>query len=181
MKNLVTLLYILCLVGCSIAIVFFIFDRSDVIENKKLLVFSTIALLIFSVYRLSMLTKTKPTDLPGSQIQNTIELPVDLTNVIIESTSYTIDRPAEIWETGDTRLLDNLVGHNMVPKKDKIEQCHFKYSVTYNNTTLTFVSPIINKDRETLHIKLLIQKNTILYANRDNLKEHYLDLDFLHN
>jgi hypothetical protein len=136
-------------------------------------------LVALGLYRIVKHSKKKNT--PKKEAFGSVILMVDLTNVKVENISFAREKPAEIWETAESRMLDNIVGHNMVPKTEVVNQCTFEYTVVFNGETLTFVSSIIYKDRETLLFKLLMQKETKLYLDKDNPNNHHLDLDFLNN
>jgi hypothetical protein len=109
-----------------------------------------------------------------------IQIPVDLTKCVIKSSNSTVHRERYSVSLSEVSLLNEISGHG-----DKnIETIHssqsvVEYTCRVNGRKRTFRSNAIPKDKTTLMILLELQKETIIYLDRDHPRYYYFDLDFI--
>ena len=176
MKNILFALCSVIIVVGVIGAIFFWKYKGTAISYSYLYFWGNFVIIGLGAFGLKMIDNSEFAEVVKHKT-NYIEFDIDLSKIEVLDNRYFIEN--EKYHYSKTPLMDFIVeGRN--PKQYKeINQCRFEYTVMYKGDTLTFVSPIINKDRETLMFKLFAQKQTKLHLDKDDYSNHYLDLDFL--
>lgn len=176
MKNLLSILCVAAIIVGTIGAIFFWKYKGTAISYPNLYFFGCIALVGIGALGLKRIEKSNFAELKKHKT-NYIELDIDLSKIEVVDNRYFVENKK--YHYSKTPLMDFIAEGRNPEQYTEINQCRFEYSVVYNGDTLTFVSPIINKDRETLMFKLFAQKRTKLYLDKNDYSNHRLDLDFL--
>lgn len=126
-------------------------------------------------------TKAKKTEASGRANlsdfkQNSIQIPVDLSQCTITGNTWTQVREGK---TNKEILFNELIGDSFENRDtDDIAVSVIKYTTNVQGQRRTFTSPPVAKDKTTLLMLLEMQKETNIYIDRDG-KYYYFDLEFL--
>ena|ERR1044072_2007283 len=106
-----------------------------------------------------------------------IKIKVDLNACKIIDNKYFIKE--NIYASNTINLLNVLNDSSKNVRIKEIVQARIIYNYLHNGLAITFVSPIINKDKSTLFYLLEKQKYTYIYLNKNDFNDYIFDLDFL--
>jgi len=175
-----------------IIIIFFSRYSGDSIKHPNLFFISGILLLIASFLlikaanRAMIKTKSKKrktrrkakTIAPSQAIEKT---KVDLTKCQIIENKYFEEK--EIYNNYGPELqikfLNAISDSSKNIKTIEKNQSVFIYQQIVKDSLKKFYSPVIKKDKTTLHFLLEKQKSTFLYYYKNNPEDYWFDLDFL--
>lgn len=107
---------------------------------------------------------------------NGIKISFNVDDCIISP--YEITEEIQEDPLSEATMLDGLIGKDNV-KQNRIDA---SYIVCYYNSgadKVTFISPVIYKDKITLGFLLQERKSLLVYVNRTNSNKYYFDLEFL--
>ena len=104
-----------------------------------------------------------------------IEVPSDQCEV--KSSTYVREKPVD-FKSLDTEVDNAVFGANHTSMDNK-DQNVIKFSTEINGEGITFISPIVYKQSDTLEFLLASRPTTNLYFNPNDINEFYWDLEFL--
>lgn len=106
-----------------------------------------------------------------------IKIKVDLNSCKIVDNKYFIEE--DIYSSNKISFLNSLYDSSKNIKTTEITHARIIFNYSHNGNNLTFVSPIIEKDKNTLLFLLEKQKYTYIYLDNNNFNNYNFDLDFL--
>jgi hypothetical protein len=111
---------------------------------------------------------------------------VDLSKCEIKENNYSEERPRDNYPvvvtpifTGDIEFFDGIYDNRYNTKTVDVNQSVLIYKHLHNGVEEKFISKVIPRTKEDLNFKFYLQKNTMLYVDKNNRKRYYFDLAFL--
>jgi hypothetical protein len=186
----------ICISLGALIYLFFKYYNGELIPYPFLFWLFGIGLALFGLYLLSISSSVKKFKTDNT-IKQQIEdlklkgekISVDLNAVEIKRNDY-FEEP----DQGNTTLtedlllpnyrskidlLDDLYGEPRKSEQVEIDQAVLIFKQIKNGKEERFLSSIIHKDKETLLFRLMAQKTTTLYVDRENRSKYYFDIGFL--
>jgi hypothetical protein len=106
---------------------------------------------------------------------------VDFTNCEIRNNFY-YEEVNKVYSS-EARAYNSLIGQdyrNVEQQSRHTSVIVFSYPNPRTGEKLTFISPVISKDRITLEFLLGEKKQTVIYADRNNPENYFFDVEFLY-